>query len=212
MRSLSTPMEDTQPPVRLTELIVDKLNNPSSSSDFDFHAGVNQVLADVGMSAADSGGQLTFYGQDPIVPSRIRFATTAGIGLAAKTIAAAAVWRDRTGQGQDIHVDVRKGFGRFSGFFDGIWETVNGRSRAMGFFDNNPFFKFPLFRETRDGRHITTLSFYPKLHQRALNFFRCSDSLESLQNSILQWRADDLEVAAAEEGLVLAKVRTFEEF
>ena len=59
------------------------------------------------MSAADSGGQLTFDGQDPIVPSRIRVATTSGIGLAAKTIAAAAVWRDRTGQGQDIHVDMQ---------------------------------------------------------------------------------------------------------
>jgi crotonobetainyl-CoA:carnitine CoA-transferase CaiB-like acyl-CoA transferase len=212
MPSVSAIQEETQAPARLTDTIADKLKNPSTSSDFDLHAGVNQVLADVGMSAADSGGQLTFYGQDPIVPSRIRFATTAGIGLAAKTIAAAAIWRDRTGQGQDIHVDIRKAFRRFSGFFDGIWETVNGRSPAMGAFDNNPFFKFPLFRETRDGRHITTLSFYPKLHQRALNFLRCSDSLESLQNAILQWRADDLEVAAAEEGLVLAKVRTFEEF
>jgi crotonobetainyl-CoA:carnitine CoA-transferase CaiB-like acyl-CoA transferase len=212
MQSVSATKEETQAPAHLTETIVDKLKNPSTSSDFDLHEGVNQVLADVGMSAADSGGQLTFYGQDPIVPSRIRFATTAGIGLAAKTIAAAAIWRDRTGQGQDIHVDIRKAFRRFSGFFDGIWETVNGRSPAMGVFENSPFLKFPLFRETRDGRHITCLSFYPKAHQRALNFFRCSDSLESLQNSILQWRADDLEVAAAEEGLILGKVRTFEEF
>jgi crotonobetainyl-CoA:carnitine CoA-transferase CaiB-like acyl-CoA transferase len=211
MRSASTVKEETQAPYRLTETIVHKLNNPSTSSDFDFREGVNQVLADVGMSAADSGGQLTFYGQDPIIPSRIRFATMAGIGLAAKTIAAAAVWRNRTGQGQDVHVDVRKAYRRFSGFFDGIWETVNGRSPAMGFFDNNPFFKFSLFRETRDGRHVVTLNFYPKLHQRALNFFRCSDSIESLESSILQWRADDLEAAAAEEGLVLAKVRTFEE-
>src|ERR1700723_4076538 len=211
MPSVSAIKEETQAPSHLTETIVDKLKNPSTSSDFDLHEGVNQVLADVGMSAKDSGGQLTFYGQDPIVPSRIRFATMAGIGLAAKTIAAAAVWRDRTGQGQDIHVDVRKAFRRFCGFFEGIWETVNGRSPAMGCFDNNPFFQFPLFRETRDGRHVVTLNFYPKLHQRALNFFRCTDSLEALQNSILQWRADDLEAAAAEEGLVLAKVRTFEE-
>jgi len=212
MPSVSAIQEETQAPSHLTETIVDKLKNPSTSSDFDLHAGVNQVLADVGMSAADSGGQLTFFGQDPIIPSRIRFATAAGIGLAAKTIAAAANWRDRTGQGQDIHVDIRKAFRRFSGFFDGIWETINGRSPAMGVFENNPFLKFPLFRETRDGRHITTLSFYPKTHQRALKFFRCNDSLKSLQNSILQWRSDDLEVAAAEEGLILAKVRTFEEF
>ena len=196
---------------RITKTIVDKLDHPSISSDFDFHDGVNQVLADVGMSAADSGGKLTFYGQDPIVPSRVRFATMAGIGLAAKTIAAAAVWRDRTGEDQDIHVDIRKAFRRFAGFFEGIWETVNGRSPAMGSFENNPFFKFPLFRETRDGRHVVTLNFYPKVYQRALKFFRCDGSLESLENSILQWRADELEIAAAEEGLVLAKVRSFEE-
>jgi len=211
MTSVSATDEEAQDPVHLTETIAEKLNNPTSSSDFDFHQGVNQVLAYVGMSAADSGGQLTFYGQDPIIPSRIRFATMAGIGLAAKTIAAAAVWRDRTGEGQDIHVDVRKAFRRFGGFFEGIWETVNGRSPAMGSFENNPFFKFPLFRETRDGRHVVTLNFYPKVYQRALKFFRCDGSVESLENSILQWSADELEIAAAEEGLVLAKVRSFEE-
>jgi crotonobetainyl-CoA:carnitine CoA-transferase CaiB-like acyl-CoA transferase len=211
MRSVSPVKEDTQAPDRLTETIVEKLNNPATSCGFDFHEGVNQVLADVGMSAADCGGKLTFYGQDPVVPSRIRFATMAGIGLAAKTIAAAAVWRERTGEGQDIHVDVRKAFRRFAGFFEGIWETVNGRSPAMGSFENNPFFKFPLFRETRDGRHVVTLNFYPKVYQRALKFFRCDGSVESLKNSILQWRADELEMAAAEEGLVLAKVRSFEE-
>jgi crotonobetainyl-CoA:carnitine CoA-transferase CaiB-like acyl-CoA transferase len=211
MKSVSAVKEDTLAPDRLTETIADRLNNPATSSDFTFHEEVNRVLADVGMSTADGGGQLTFYGQDPIVPSRIRFATMAGIGLAAKTIAAAAVWRDRTGQGQDVHVDIRKAFRRFAGFFEGIWETINGRSPAMGSFENNPFFKFPLFRETRDGRHVVTLNFYPKVYQRALKFFRCDGSVESLENSILQWRADDLEVAAAEEGLVLAKVRTFEE-
>lgn len=100
MRSVSAAKEETRSPDALTQTIVDKLNNPATSSSFDFHEGVNQVLADVGMSAADCGGQLTFYGQDPIVPSRIRFATMAGIGLAAKTIAAAAVWRDRTGPGR----------------------------------------------------------------------------------------------------------------
>jgi len=211
MRSESAVKEEIPTPDRLTETIADKLSNPATSSDFDFYQSVNQVLAEVGISAADSGGQLSFYGQDPIVPSRIRFATMAGIGLAAKTIAAAAVWRDRTGQGQDIHIDVRKAYRRFSGFFEGIWETVNGRSPAMGAFENNPFLKMPFFRETRDGRHVVTLNFYPESHQRALNFFRCSDSVEALQNSILQWRADDLETAAAEEGLVLAKVRSYEE-
>src|ERR1700729_878371 len=164
------------------------------------------------MSAADSGGELTFYGQDPIVPSPFRFGTSAAIGLAAKTIAAAAVWRDRSGEGQDIHVDLRKAFRSFCGFYEGVWETVNGRSPAPGFFEGNPFFTFPAFHETRDGRHVVALNFYPKLNWRTLNFLRCSQSPESINNAILQWRADDLETAAAEQGLVLAKLRSNEEF
>src|ERR1700675_3925895 len=108
MRSVSAVKEEAQAPAQLTETIVDKLNNPATSLDFDFHEGVNKVLADVGMSAKDSGGQLTFYGQDPIVPSRIRFATMAGIGLAAKPIAAAAVWRNPTGRGREITINFPK--------------------------------------------------------------------------------------------------------
>jgi hypothetical protein len=78
MQSVSAIKEETQAPDHLTETIVEKLKNPSTSSDFDLHEGVNQVLADVGISAADSGGQLTFYGRDPIVPSRISFWGSAG--------------------------------------------------------------------------------------------------------------------------------------
>src|SRR6202040_3873618 len=54
--------------------------------------------------------------------------------------------------------------------------------------------------------------FYPKLRARMLNFLRCSESTESIDNAILQWRADELEMAAAEKGLVLGKVRSNEEF
>jgi crotonobetainyl-CoA:carnitine CoA-transferase CaiB-like acyl-CoA transferase len=196
----------------LTETLQSKLSDPATASDFDLYGGVNEVLKDVGMTATDSGGELTFYGQDPIVPSPIRFGTSAAIGLAAKTVAAAAIWRDRSGEGQDVHVDLRKAFRRFCGFFEGVWETVNGRPPAMGFFEGNPFFTFPAFHETRDGRHVMALNFYPQLNRRTLDFLRCSQSLESVNNAILQWRADDLETAAAEQGLVLGKVRTNEEF
>jgi hypothetical protein len=96
----------------LTETIQSKLANPERSSDFDFRAGVDDVLGEIGMAAADGGGTLTFYGCDPIVPSAIKFGAMAAIGLAAKSVAAAAVWKQRTGQGQDVHVDVRKALQR----------------------------------------------------------------------------------------------------
>ena len=195
----------------LTESIQSNIAAPARRSELDLHAGVNQVLADVGMSTADSGGELGFYGRDPIIPSAFRFGSMAAIGLAAKAVAVAAVSRDRTGEGQDISVDVRKALRRFAGFFELKWELINGRPPS--FTDPmNPFIDAQLFRETRDGRHVVALNIYPKLGARALKFLRCGVSSESLNNAILQWDSDELENAAAEEGLVLAKVRTFEEF
>jgi crotonobetainyl-CoA:carnitine CoA-transferase CaiB-like acyl-CoA transferase len=195
----------------LTDLLETKLQNPATSPEFDFHGSVDQVLADVGLTARDGGGKLTFYGQDPIVPSSFKFGAMAAVGLAARSVALAALWKSHTGEAQDIHVDVRKALRRFCGFFEGKWETLNGRSPLLLPRDN-PFFELPLFRRTRDGRHMVTLNIYPGLQARALNFLRCSNSTESIGNAILQWRGAELEAAAAEAGLVFGMVRTNEEF
>jgi len=201
----------TAQPDLLTETILSKLSSPATSSDFDLHGAVNDVLKYVGMSSADSGGKLSFYGRDPIIPSPFRFGGVAAIGLAAKAVAIAALWRERTGEGQDITVDVRKALRRFAGFYDRKWETINGRPPALTD-PMNPFLELPLFRETRDGRHVVALNIYPKSGARALSFLRCGVSVESLNHAILQWKADELEDAASEAGLIFAKVRTFEEF
>src|ERR1700689_4061991 len=211
MSSATVRLHDAQEAKSLTDLLQTKLQNPATSTECDFHSAVDQVLADVGLTAEDSGGKLTFYGQDPIVPSSFKFGAMAAVGLAARSVALAALWKSRTGEAQDIHVDVRKALRRFCGFFEGKWETLNGRSPLLLPRDN-PFFELPLFRKTRDGRHMVTLNIYPGLQSRALNFLRCSNSTESIGNAILQWRAEELEAAAAEAGLVFGMVRTNEEF
>src|SRR6267154_6191971 len=203
--------EKSQPDL-LTETLQSKLANPERSSNFDLHGAVNQVLNDVGLSTADTGGKLTFYGSDPILQSPLRFGTMAAIGLAARSVAVAALWRQATGEGQDISVDVRKALRRFAGFFEEKWETINGRPPSPGGYAASPFLKIPLFRETRDGRHVIALDFYPQLRARTLSFLRCSENIESIQNAILKWKAEELEEAAAEEGLVLAMVRSNDEF
>src|SRR5216684_4321111 len=97
---------------RLTETLEEKLSRPAMSPDFDLHAGTSEVLKDIGLTTADAGGTLTFYGRDPILPSPIRFGTLAAVGLAARSVALAALWRQSTGEGQDISVDVRKALRR----------------------------------------------------------------------------------------------------
>jgi len=205
------PTEKYQPDL-LSETIESRLGNPETSSDIDLHAATNQVLKEVGMSTADSGGKVAFYGRDPIIPSPHRFGTMAAIGLAAKAVSAAALWRHRTGEGQDIAVDVRKALRRFCGFFDLKWETINGRPPVVLGDPLNPFSTLPLLYETQDGRHVVPLNLYPKLAAHALSLLKCSASTEAVRNAIRQWRADDLEDAGAEAGIVMAKVRTFEEF
>ena len=214
MNDATTLWTEKSQPDLLTETLQSKLANPERGPDFDLHGAVNQVLNDVGLSTSDTGGKLTFYGSDPILQSPLRFGTMAAIGLAARSVAVAALWRQATGEGQDISVDVRKALRRFCGFFDGKWETVNDRPPSPGGYAVSPFLKMAdaFFRETRDGRHVVALDIYPQLLVRTLDFLRCSPSTESINNAILKWDAAELEQAAAAEGLVLAMVRTNEEF
>src|SRR6266404_8518164 len=117
---------------RLTEALEQKLSHPATSPDFDLHAATSEVLKDIGLTTADAEGKLTFYGSDPILPSPMRFGTLAAVGLAARSVAVAALWKEVTGEGQDISVDVRKALRRFAGFFEGKWETINGRPPSPG--------------------------------------------------------------------------------
>src|SRR5246127_2537153 len=208
------PIETTGATDRLTETLEQKLSHPATSPDFDLHAETNAVLKDIGLTTADAGGKLSFYGRDPILPSPIRFGTLAAVGLAARSVALAALWKHATGQGQDISVDVRKALRRFAGFFEGKWETINGRPPSPGGYAVSPFLKMgdAFFRETRDGRYVLALDIYPQLLVRTLDFLGCSPSTKSINDAILKWNAVELEEAAAAEGLVLAMVRTNEEF
>src|SRR6266404_6849290 len=99
---------------RLTKALKQKLSHPATSPDIDLQECVNGVLADIDMTTDDSGGELSFYGQDPILPSHVRLGPMAAVGLAARSVALAALWRQTTGEGQNISVDVRKALRRFA--------------------------------------------------------------------------------------------------
>ncbi|HEX6507446.1 MAG TPA: CoA transferase [Chloroflexota bacterium] len=197
----------------LTDQLRRSVNNPLTTTDFDFTAALDDVLSTLGLSGKETGGMVRFYGgADPLIASPFQFASAAAVALGAKGVAASAIWRQRGGSGQDIAIDVRKAFQRFSGFMDGRWEQVNGRPPAMKWDKYNPFFSVPFFRATRDGRHVIALNVYPGLHQKALTFLDCADNDKSINEAIARWDADDLEEAAADAGIVIAKVRSTEEF
>src|SRR5437660_5022061 len=180
---------------RLTETLEQKLSHPATSPDFDLHTATSEVLKDIGLTTADAGGKLTFYGSDPILPSPIRFGSLAAVGLAARSVAVAALWRQATGQGQDISVDARKALRRFAGFFEGKWETINGRPPSPGGYAVSPFLKMgdAFFRETRDGRYVLALDIYPQLLVRTLYFLGCSPRTKSHHDPKPTWNAPELD-------------------
>jgi crotonobetainyl-CoA:carnitine CoA-transferase CaiB-like acyl-CoA transferase len=52
-------------------------------------------------------GAITFTGEDPVLPSSFRIGTAAQATIGAVALAAAEVWRRRTGRPQEKSVDMR---------------------------------------------------------------------------------------------------------
>jgi hypothetical protein len=111
---------------KLAKGIVANYNNQLQSNTIDLPAHVESLLQSLGATTSDSGGKVTYYGSDPITPDRLPYGSISAISLAAKAILIAKIWKERTGEGQDIHVDVRKALRRLTPFLDGKWELVNG--------------------------------------------------------------------------------------
>jgi crotonobetainyl-CoA:carnitine CoA-transferase CaiB-like acyl-CoA transferase len=195
----------------LTEKITHAVTHPVTGDDaFDIHTELGDVLAGVGLNAKDSGGTVSFLGADPIVPSTLRLGAVPAIGMAAKSVAIAALWRHRGGSGQDITMDLRKAPHRLCPFYDRRWEKLNGYGPGT---PNDPDSPFSLsFYQTGEGRWVMPLNIYPKLKRETLKLLRCWDEPSAVADAVARWNAADLEQAGAEAGVVMPMLRTAQEF
>jgi crotonobetainyl-CoA:carnitine CoA-transferase CaiB-like acyl-CoA transferase len=195
----------------LKEDILNAVNNRISSDEaFNINEAFENFLKEFNLSPEDIGGSISFIGKDPIVPSTLKFATASAIGLAAKAVAIAKLWKIRTGVGQDIEVDLRKVVHRLSPFFQGKWEKINGFSPGFPTELASPF--APNFYKTKDGRHVMPLDFYNRLRVSTLNFLNVPEDKEAIKQAILKFDSNELEEKANAAGLVMTKVRTVQEF
>ncbi|WCM19756.1 CoA transferase [Paraburkholderia bryophila] len=166
-------------------------------------------MGSIGASASESGGELSFYGRDPIVPSVVRFGAMSAIALAAKALQIASIWRMRSGESQNIHVDVRKALRRFSPFIDGRWELLNGY--AGGMYSNVDSAVAGEMYRSKDGKWFFPTNPYPGMYGRMLRFLNIPGSPESMKQAIGEWHSADLEQAAVKAGVSLAMARSVEE-
>ena len=76
--------------------------------EFSIDAAFAEFMRGIGGTAADAGGRVAFTGRDPILRSHFRIGSAMAIPAMAAAVGAAAIWRERTGQDQDLSVDLRE--------------------------------------------------------------------------------------------------------
>jgi crotonobetainyl-CoA:carnitine CoA-transferase CaiB-like acyl-CoA transferase len=165
-----------------------------------------RVLADLWHAAGQPDAALdavTLTGADPVLPSSFLVGTAARTTIAAATLAAAELWRLRTGRQQRVSVDMRDAAIEFRSEhylqIDGK-PVEDHRDKTAG-----------LYR-TRDGRWVRAHTNLPHHRAGLLKLLGCDYDRAAVQRKIANWDAYNLETAAADAGLVLTATRSFAEW
>ncbi|AJA07160.1 MULTISPECIES: CoA transferase [Sphingomonadales] len=188
------------------------LAEPLTSDDrIDPAKELQEVLSSVGLGSHDADGTISFIGKDPVISSPWPLATMAGVSLMAKAVAFAGIWKTRTGEGQDLSVDLRRVLHRLCPFYDKKWEMLNGYAPGTPSDPTNPFMPSHMY-QTRDGRWIQLLNIYPRTKSAALALLGCNDSVSAISAAVRGYDGLDLEQRFNEAGLQATLVRTVEEF
>lgn len=167
------------------------------------------LLGDIGLSADAGGGSVTIEGDDPIVDSRHRPGAAAAAALAAQGVGIAAIWKARSGIGQDVRVEARRA--AVPGLQTINFMRQNGHAHDLFPRSTKSFTDF--FR-TKDGRQIYLLrtTMYVENLIGTLELLGCSYDADSMARAVARWDAEELENALAERRLIGVVARPRDEW
>ncbi len=142
-------------------------------------------------------------GAEPVLPSSFPVGSAAQATIAAAALAAGELWRLRTGRHQRISVDMRSA-------------AIEFRSEQYLRVDGKPPREHHdeiagLYR-CGDGRWVRLHTNLPHHRDGALALLGCRHERTAVERALDGWRAEALETAAAEAGLVVTACRTFAEW
>jgi len=142
-------------------------------------------------------------GAEPVLPSSFPVGSAAQATIAAAALAAGELWRLRTGRHQRISVDMRSA-------------AIEFRSERYLRVDGKPPREHHdeiagLYR-CGDGRWVRLHTNLPHHRDGALALLGCRHERAAVERALDGWRAEALETAAAEAGLVVTACRTFAEW
>jgi crotonobetainyl-CoA:carnitine CoA-transferase CaiB-like acyl-CoA transferase len=165
-----------------------------------------EILADIwnsvdGEPAALNAVRLT--GEEPQLPSSFRVAAAAQVSIAASGLAAAEIWKQRTGEAQTVSVDMRHA-------------TVECRSerylRVAGKPPPPAWDAIAGIYKTGDGRFVRLHTNFPHHRAAVCKVLDCKAERDDVQAALMQWDAEAFETAAYAAGGVVAMMRPYEEW
>lgn len=165
------------------------------------------LLGRAGIDPNDLAGEVRFTGQDPVVPSLHKYGAATASALAAYGAGVALLWRDRTGEGQDITVDLARAanVGLRTAFYcrqNGQAFRIGSWSRAENVFRTADERLIYLLRNT--GRGTIT--------QDLVGMLRAPNTTSGIAEAVSQWQSSELEEALAAHRLPGSIVRSPEEW
>ncbi|MFZ0668603.1 MAG: CoA transferase [Acidimicrobiales bacterium] len=170
---------------------------------------LGRLLADVGLSTGDTGGAVSFAGTDPILTSHLRLGSCIGLPIMGCAVAAVALWKLRTGQSQDLALDLRQAVHGITPH--AFWHpTLNGEMAPHPLIIDNPFL-LDTYR-TNDGRTVMISAVYPHQVAKWCRFLDVPPDRGRVSEAAGKWDAAPLEDAANSESLPICIVRTPEEW
>lgn len=142
-------------------------------------------------------------GAEPVLPSSFAVGTAMQASVAASALAAAEVWRARTGRAQRVGVDMRAA-------------AIAARSERYLQIDGKPapelWDKIAGAYQCGDGRYVRLHTNFPHHRDGVLRLLGCAYDKAAVAGALKGWKAFDFEEAAAKANLVVAAMRTFDEW
>jgi crotonobetainyl-CoA:carnitine CoA-transferase CaiB-like acyl-CoA transferase len=165
-----------------------------------------EILADLWASVGGDPSALdavTLTGEEPQLPSSFRVAAAAQASIAATGLAAAQVWKLRSGQSQDVAVDMRHA-------------VVECRSERYLRVDGKPpppaWDAIAGIYRTRDQRFVRLHTNFRHHRDAVCRLLNCKPERDHVQAALMQWDGEAFETAAYASGCVVAMMRSYQEW
>ena len=146
---------------------------------------------------------VAFTGNEPVLPSSFAVGTAAQATIGAAALAAAELWRRRSGRRQRVSVEMRDAGIEFR---SERYLRLDGKE-----LDDHHDDVAGLYR-CGDGRWARLHTNLPHHRDGLISLLACDHDKAAVQRALERWRAEALESAAAEAGLVVTACRSFAEW